>query len=115
MLDSLAITPSIADRRNHAARQTLLQRVSAEFQEMPCMRLTSGQARRLFGLQSDACQRILTALVRQGTLACDGERYRYNDARGWPMSHVAEAHASVSCGHPEKLPCQWHFSLKCRA
>jgi DNA-binding IclR family transcriptional regulator len=95
MLDSLAITPSTVDRRNPAARQTLLQRVSAEFQEMPGMRLTAGQARRLFGLRSDVCHRILSTLVRQGTLSCDGERYRYNDARTWPLPHVAEAHAGV--------------------
>jgi hypothetical protein len=95
MLDTLAITPSIGDRRNPAARQTLLQRVSAEFQEMPCMRLTASQARRLFGLRPDVCERILATLVRQATLACDGERYRYNDARSWPFSHLAEAHAGV--------------------
>ena len=51
------------------------------------MRLTAGQARRLFGLRSDVCQRILATLVRQGTLASDGERYRYNDARGWPAAY----------------------------
>jgi hypothetical protein len=95
MLDTLAIRPSIGDRRNSAARQTLLQRVSAEFQEMPCMRLTAGQARRLFGLRSDVCQRILTTLVRQGTLSCDGERFRYNDARTWSLSDVFGAHAGV--------------------
>jgi hypothetical protein len=95
MLDTLAITPSTGDRRCPTTRDALLQRVSAEFQEMPCMRLTAGQARRLFGLRSDVCQRILTTLVRQGTLSSDGERYRFNDARGWPASHLAEAHACV--------------------
>ena len=95
MLDTFAITPSTGDRRSPAARDALLQRVSAEFQEMPCMRLTAGQARRLFGLQSDVCQRILATLVQQGTLSCDGERYRFNDARSWPSSHVAVARAGV--------------------
>ena len=93
MLEILAITPSTGERRSPAARQALLQRVSAEFQEMPCMRLTAGQARRLFGLPSDVCQRILTSLVRQGALSCDGERYRCNDARSWPLSRLAEEHA----------------------
>ena len=55
------------------------------------MRLTPGQARRLFGLQSDVCQRILATLVREGTLSCDGERYRCNDARSWPSSHLGHA------------------------
>ena len=36
---------------------------------MPGMRLTAGQARRLFGLRSDVCQRILQALVQQGSLS----------------------------------------------
>ena len=86
MPDALTITPSIGDRRTPAARAALLARVSAEFQEMPCMRLTAAQARRLFGLRPDVCQRILTALVRQGFLSCDGERYRFNDARDWPAA-----------------------------
>ena len=86
MLDTFAITPSTGDRRIPRRATTLLQRVSAEFQEMPGMRLTAGQARRLFGLRSDVCQRILTTLVQQGTLSCDGERYRFNDARSWPRA-----------------------------
>ena len=89
MLDTFAITPSSGDRRNPATRDALLARVSAEFHEMPGMRLTAGQAHRLFGLRSDVCQRILTALVRQGSLSYDGERYRFNDARGWPASDRA--------------------------
>ena len=95
MLDTFAITPWTGDRRNPVTRDALLARVSAEFHEMPCMRLTAGQARRLFGLPSDVCQRILATLVRQGTLSCDGERYRFNDARSWPSSRAAEAHAGV--------------------
>ena len=94
MLDTLASMPSTGDRRSPVARDALLQRVSAEFQEMPCMRLTPGQARRLFGLRSDVCQRILTTLVHQGALSCDGERYRCNDGRSWP-SHGAGARAGV--------------------
>jgi len=90
MLGTIAIMAAAGERRSPAARDALLQRVSAEFQEMPCMRLTAAQARRLFGLRSDVCQRILTALVRQGSLSCDGERYRWNDACDWP---AADAHA----------------------
>jgi len=89
MLDTFAMTPWTGDRRNPATRDALLARVCAEFHEMPGMRLTAGQARRLFGLRSDVCQRILTALVRQGSLCCDGERYRFNDARGWPADDRA--------------------------
>ena len=95
MLDTFAITPWTGDRRSPATRDALLERVSAEFHEMPGMRLTAGQARRLFGLQSDVCQRILATLVQQGSLSCDGERYRFNDARSWPSSHVGVARAGV--------------------
>lgn len=76
---------SICDRRDQPSRETLLRRVSGEFYEMPCLRLTRGQAQRLFGLRSDVCQRVLATLLRDGTLECDGEqRYRLNDGATWP-------------------------------
>ena len=42
---------------------TLLQRVRAEFNEMPGLRLTPAQAGRLLGLDASSCQRVLNALV----------------------------------------------------
>ena len=42
---------------------TLLQRVRAEFNEMPGLRLTPNQAARLLGLDNGSCQRVITALV----------------------------------------------------
>ncbi len=52
-------------------------RVRGEFTEMPCLRLTRGQAQRLFDLRPDICERVLATLVRDQTLVCgtDG-RYR---------------------------------------
>jgi hypothetical protein len=41
----------------------LLQRVRAEFNEMPGLRLTPAQAARLLGLDAISCQRVLNALV----------------------------------------------------
>ena len=35
---------------------------------MPCLRLTPGQAQRLFGLRADVCARVLAGLVDEGTL-----------------------------------------------
>ena len=68
------------ERRNQPARDALLTRVVAEFQEMPCLRLTGGQAQRLFDLRADVCQRVLGALLQDTTLACDGDqRYRLNE------------------------------------
>jgi hypothetical protein len=76
----------VQDRRNNLLREALLTRVSAEFHEMPCLRLTRGQAQRLFGLSADVCQRVLATLQREGMLACDSEqRYRLNDSDNWPV------------------------------
>ena len=41
----------------------LLRRVTSEFLEMPGLRLTEAQARRLWGLEADACAALLRALV----------------------------------------------------
>jgi|SoiMethySBSTD1v2_1073268.scaffolds.fasta_scaffold00332_39 hypothetical protein len=46
----------------------VLFRVRAEFAEMPGLRLTLPQASRLFHLETDRCERVLTSLVRTGQL-----------------------------------------------
>jgi hypothetical protein len=46
----------------------LLSRVRAEFREMPGLRLTATQARRLWALDSTQCHTVLAALVRDGFL-----------------------------------------------
>jgi hypothetical protein len=56
------------DRRNTSSRTRLLDRIRAEFREMPCLRLTPAQARRLFGLRADVCERVFSLLVAEGTL-----------------------------------------------
>src|SRR5512134_1307877 len=75
-------TAFVPERRNLVARERLMNRIRAEFQEMPGVCLTLPQARRLFGLAEDACARILTGLVREGLLRCrpDGT-YGLRDAR----------------------------------
>ena len=79
------LLPPARDRRDSASREALLRRVSGEFNEMPCLCLTLGQAQRLFGLRADVCQRVFAALVRQGRLTCHrDDRYRLNDSRIWP-------------------------------
>jgi hypothetical protein len=40
-----------------------LRRVRAEFFEMPGLRLTPAQATRLWGLEKDACQKVINALI----------------------------------------------------
>ncbi len=48
--------------RTHATDE-VLRRVQGEFLEMPGLRLTEPQARRLWGLDRDACSALLTVLV----------------------------------------------------
>jgi hypothetical protein len=45
------------------ATEDVLRRVQGEFLEMPGLRLTEAQARRLWGLDADACSVLLGALV----------------------------------------------------
>jgi DNA-binding IclR family transcriptional regulator len=51
-----------AERRDVAARNGLLLRIQCEFEEMPGLLLTLGQAARLFGLSPAIASRILERL-----------------------------------------------------
>jgi hypothetical protein len=44
------------------------RRIMSDYAEMPGLCLTRDQARRLFGLEADTCDRLLQALVRGGFL-----------------------------------------------
>jgi hypothetical protein len=46
-----------------------LTRVRAEFEEMPCMRVTPGQASTLLGLQEPASTWVLERLASEGFLS----------------------------------------------
>jgi len=56
------------DRRNATGRAGLVLRVQHEYEEMPGLTLTADQARRLFALRSDICQRVLDELIRSRVL-----------------------------------------------
>lgn len=43
--------------------ERIVRRVREEFLEMPGLHLTPPQARRLWGLDTDACQAVIDALV----------------------------------------------------
>ena len=45
------------------AKEDVLRRVQGEFLEMPGLRLTEAQARRLWGLDAASCAALLRALV----------------------------------------------------
>lgn len=64
------------ERRDSESREQLLHRVQAEFDEMPCLRLTLAQAARLFTLREDVCSRVLATLISEQVL-CRGADGRY--------------------------------------
>ena len=73
----------LMDRRDSDSRGALVERVLAEFREMPCLRLTPAQAQRLFGMRSDVSARVIGSLVESGELRLDADgRYASSaDAR----------------------------------
>jgi hypothetical protein len=56
------------ERRNVAARITLLRRILSEFEEMPGLSLTLAQASALFGISPDAGSRIFLGLTEKRVL-----------------------------------------------
>jgi hypothetical protein len=52
------------------ANDEVLRRVQGEFMEMPGLRLTEAQARRLWGLDATSCRALLTVLVDAKFLFC---------------------------------------------
>jgi len=59
---------SFPERRNVASRTTLLRRIRSEFEEMPGLSLTLGQAAKLFGIPPETCARILAQFAEEGLL-----------------------------------------------
>jgi hypothetical protein len=72
----IRLTPAVArlpasvpaERRNVAARHALVYRIHSEFQEMPGLSLTVGQAVKIFGLPPDIVSRILERLTEARVL-----------------------------------------------
>ncbi len=72
----------------------LLARVRGEYLEMPGLRLTLEQARRLWGLDPQACRHVLSTLIEAGFLACGNDgRYarRTDETRSTPSLRMARA------------------------
>jgi hypothetical protein len=53
----------------------LRARISAEFREMPGLKVTLGQAARLFSVDPAQCASVLGALVEGGVLSTDGRAF----------------------------------------
>ncbi len=63
--------------------EVILRRVQGEFLEMPGLRLTEAQARRLWGLDASTCSVLIETLIATGFLfrASDGAIMRIERAR----------------------------------
>ena len=92
-MDSNPILVPPRDRRSGQARTQLLNRIRAEFREMPCLRLTCRQAQRLFGMRADVCERVFATLIGEGFLTC-GHDARY----GRPADLAWRAYSASAAG-----------------
>ena len=67
----------------------VLNRVQGEFLEMPGLRLTAAQARRLWGLDAAICEALLSELVDANFL------FRTRDGAFMKVEHAAPVKACV--------------------
>ena len=66
----------------------VLRRVQGEFLEMPGLRLTHAQARRLWGLDAASCEALLTVLVEANFL------FQTRDGAFMRVEHAAPVRAA---------------------
>jgi hypothetical protein len=71
------------------ANEEVLRRVQGEFMEMPGLRLTEAQARRLWGLDQASCDALLGALVDANFL------FRTNSGAFMRVEHAVPTKASL--------------------
>ena len=71
--------PAPATAADQFGEQTLRTRISAEFREMPGLKITLAQASRLFSMAPDPCHRVLSGLVARGVLSTDGRTFARAD------------------------------------
>ena len=63
------------DRLSRRERDATMQRVRAEFCEMPCLRVSLAEARVLFGLPEGVTGWVLSRLASDGFLECRNGEY----------------------------------------
>jgi hypothetical protein len=76
--------------KNTPSIEELLRRVQGEFLEMPGLRVTEAQARRLWGLDADICSALLSALIDAGFL------FRTPDGAFMRADHAAPVKARLA-------------------
>jgi hypothetical protein len=79
---------------NKPVAPQIIQRIRAEYLEMPGLSLSAVQVQRLCGVDSALCESVLEALVESGFLArrFDGAYGRY---RSEDVSHARQAKATL--------------------
>jgi hypothetical protein len=79
---------------NKPVAPQIIQRIRAEYLEMPGLSLSAAQVQRLCGVDSALCESVLEALVESGFLArrSDGVYGRY---RSGDVSHTRQAKATL--------------------
>jgi hypothetical protein len=77
--------PPLALIRERGHMQAILERLRAEFLEMPGLRLTAEQVHRLCGVERKTCCAVLDALVEERFLCAksDGTYARLTDGDAW--------------------------------
>jgi len=78
------------------ATDDVLARVRGEFLEMPGLRLTVAQARRLWGLDAASCDALLTALIDANFL------FRTRDGAFMRVEHVRQS-SLTSMSRPAQM------------
>ena len=73
--------------------EEVLRRVQGEFLEMPGLRLTEAQARRLWGLDRESCAALLTALIDANFL------FRTRDGAFMRVEHAGPVKATLRARH----------------
>jgi hypothetical protein len=82
-------TPSASINESLSTTEEILRRVQGEFLEMPGLRLTETQARRLWGLDAATCSALLDALIAARFL------FRTRDGAFMRIEHASPLKASL--------------------
>jgi hypothetical protein len=84
------------NRESFCASEDVMRRVRGEFLEMPGMRLTEAQARRLWNLDAASCQALLTALVDSKFLFQTPEGAFMRIEQGRPAQPPVRPHSRIT-------------------
>jgi hypothetical protein len=94
--------------------RALLERIRAEYLEMPGLRLTLEQAQRLYGVERTLCQQVLAELVEMQFLrvTANGSYARTTEGADYPRPTPVRAHPG---NRGSAIRAAAHAGLKRRA